>query len=182
MRITTRHKAVYIRKTGKTYYLMVYFNGTYRDGSHHEYWKTVLKIPVSSVEESKERIRRIKIVRTMDIRKKSIDYLRFTRCIDTGTQYAYYLNGKKIDTLDLPAIVEKIYNRREERHAIGKSSQLDEEVIFTCLDDRILDISFPTILVDTRNTKTDKFKMKKENNPLLIQKRSSKILRRFSLI
>lgn len=173
-----KHKAVYIRKTDKFYYLMIFFIGNFRDGSHHEYWKTVMKIPLESVEEAKDRIRRIKIVRTMDIRKKSIDYLRFTRCIEYGTQYSYYLNGKKIESQDLPVIVEKIYNRRTARHNVGKSSQLDEEVVFTMLDERILDIDFPTVLVDPRVKSPERFKMNKENVPLLIPKRSGRGLRR----
>lgn len=156
-RSDTGHKAVFIRKSKSskkedqnTLYLTIltekYFNGT-----KHEYWNPVLKISSSSIEDSKERIRRLKIIRTADIKKKTIEYLRFTRKQET-TGYEYYLNGRKIDPLDLPAIAEKIYSRREERHKHGKSSQLNETVIFTILDDRILDIDFPDSLESPVNS------------------------------
>lgn len=109
-----------------------------------------MKIPSSSIDDSKERIRRLKIVRSTDIKKKTIEYLRFTRKQET-TGYEYYLNGRRIDPLDLPSIAEKIYLRREERHKHGKSSQLNEIVVFTVLDDRILDIEFPESLESSGN-------------------------------
>lgn len=129
---------------------MIYFIGNYRDGSHHEYWKCVMNIPEEEVIESKKRIKRLKIVRTTDIHKKKIEYLRFTRKLNK-TSYDYYLNGMLIDPLDLPAIVEKIYIRRDERHKSGKGSQINEEVIFTFLGDRILDIDFPKDLSENKS-------------------------------
>lgn len=149
----TGHKPVYIRKSNSkkdrdTLYLLIYLTGVYWDGEKKEYWKPVMKLTASSIEESKERIRRLKIIRSSDIRRKTIEYLRFTRKQDSSG-YDYYINGNKLDYLDLPAIAEKIYKRREERHKHGKSSQLDEEVIFTLLGDRIIDVEFPSSLEES---------------------------------
>ena len=83
---------------------------------------------MESIKESKERLRRLKVVRKTDIHRKNIDYLRFTRGYKGNTSYLY-LNGKKINPLDLPLIVDRIYERRTLRHQFGKSSQLDEDVI-----------------------------------------------------
>lgn len=157
----TRHKAVYIRKStskkdGNTLYLTIHLSGIYYDGERKDRWKSVMKLSSSSIEESKERIRRLKIIRSSEIRRKKIEYLRFTRKLESS-EYNYYINGIKIDPFDLPAIADKIYKRREERHKHGKSSQLDENVIFTFLGNRIIDIEFPTNL-ESPNTVTFSFK------------------------
>lgn len=57
-------------------------------------------------------------MRKTDIHRKKIDYLRFTRGYEGNTSY-FYLNGKKINPLDLPLIVERIYERRTLRHQFG---------------------------------------------------------------
>lgn len=111
----------------------------------HEYWKSILTITPEQIRESKDRIRRLKIIRKTDIQRKKIDYLRFTRSKE-GTQYFLYINGKKLDPLDIPYLVEKIYLRREERHKVGKPSQINEDVIITFYNDRIIDLDFPSKL------------------------------------
>lgn len=141
---------IYIRKTSHLHkesnlVLCIYFTGRFRDNSVHEYWKTVQVITPDQIQESKERIRRLKIIRKTDIQRKKIEYLRFTRGKE-GTQYFLYLNGKKLDPLDIPYLAEKIYLRREERHKVGKSSQINEDVIITFYNDRIIDLEFPTII------------------------------------
>ena len=113
-------------------------------------------------------------MRTTDIHRKKIDYMRFTRGYEGNTSY-FYLNGKKINPLDLPLIVERIYERRALRHQFGKSSQLDEDVIFTILDVRILDIEFPTQLDPSiQKYGTPKFVLKTTNVPTMVSSSSFK--------
>lgn len=88
-------------------------------------------------------MQRLKVVRTSEIRKKKMEYLRFTRAYE-ATEVFYYVNGIKLDPLYLPNIVDKIYKRRALRKKYGKSTQIDEIVIFTYLGDTMIDVEFPT--------------------------------------
>lgn len=179
---SAQHKAVYIRRSGKTIesselILSIFFSGNFSDKSRHEYWKPVLKIPYDSIKESEQRAQRLHIVRILDIHKKKVDYLRFTRAYEKNEAF-FYLNGEKIDFTDLPLLAERIYERRSLRKKYGKTTQLDETAIITYMGERAIDIEFPTeINPEVLNYGKPKFTLL-DNAPIFTPNKSRAPMRR----
>lgn len=179
---SVQHKAVYIRRSGKVLesselILSIFFSGNFADKSRHEYWKPVLKISHASIEDSERRAQRLHIVRILDIHKKKVDYIRFTRAYEKNEAF-FYLNGEKIDFADLPLLAERIYERRSLRKKYGKSTQLDETAIITYMGDRIIDIDFPTeINPEVLNYGKPKFTLL-DNAPIFTPKKYGAPMRR----